>query len=252
MNDLSHQLLISAAIGTLTALIGTSAGIFLAYTLIGKKDNLKGVILGMLGGFMLALVMVDFLPEAFKNGSPASSMIGLVSGILLSYFFNKLLGRAHLDHNDSAESKSFHSSIIMSVGIGLHNVPSGMALGALFDSSLKAGLLLMAALILHGIPESIALGVFFKDSGLKKSTVLFISLLISVPMGIGSLIGRTVEKLIPYALSVSIAFAAGLIAYIILSEVLPHAYRLCSKKALSWEVAAGLILGTLFSVILEK
>ncbi|HEX2944386.1 MAG TPA: ZIP family metal transporter [Clostridia bacterium] len=252
MTDLTHQIILTGLIGTMTALIGTSAGILLAYTLIGKKDNLKGVILGILGGFMLALVMVDFLPEAFRNGSPVSSVTGLASGILLSYFFNKLLDKAHLDHNDSSESKSLHSSIIMSVGIGLHNIPSGMALGAVFDSSLTSGLLLMAALILHGIPESIALGVFFKESGLKKITVLIISLLISVPMGIGSLIGRAVEKLIPYALSVSIAFAAGLIAYIILSEVLPHANRLCSKKALSWEVAAGLVLGTLFSVILGK
>jgi len=252
MTDLANQLILPGAIGTITALTGTSAGIFLAYSLIGKKDDLKGVILGILGGFMLALVFVDFLPESFKSGSPASSIIGLAAGILLSYIFSKLLGKAHLDHNDSGESKSLHSSIIMSVGIALHNVPSGVALGALFDNSLTAGLLLMAALILHGIPESIALGVFFKESGLKKSTVLLISLLISLPMGIGSLIGRTVEKLIPYALSVSIAFAAGLIAYIILSEVLPHANRLCSKKALSWEVAAGLVLGTIFSVILGK
>jgi ZIP family zinc transporter len=252
MNDLPRQLLSSVTIGTATALLGTSAGIFLAYSVIGKKDNLKGVILGILGGFMLALVMVDFLPESFKSGSPISSVLGLSSGLLLSYLFNELLDKTHLGHSDSGKNKSLHLSIIMSVGIGLHNVPSGMALGALFDSSLRAGLLLMAALILHGIPESIALGVFFKESGLKKSTVLLISLLISVPMGIGSLIGRAVENLIPYALSISIAFAAGLIAYIILSEVLPHAYRLCSKRALSWEVAAGLVLGTLFSVILEK
>lgn len=45
------------------------------------------------------------------------------------------------------------TGIIVSVGLAIHNIPEGLAIGSGFDVSLKLGLSLAIAICLHDIPE---------------------------------------------------------------------------------------------------
>ncbi len=246
-----HSLIYIGLIGMVTALSGTVTGIVLSYIIIGNGQKLRGILLGVLGGFMFSMVLFDFLPESYTTGNWTSLLMGLLVGLVFIYLFDRALHNTHIGHHPDAEKRFLKSAIVLSVGIGLHNIPSGVALGALLYVSLRSSIPLIIALVLHGIPESIALGVFFKECRIKKRTVFVISLLISLPMGIGSLLGGIVSKLFPYILSASIAFAAGLILYIILSEIFPEAKRLRTSLSFIFESTVGFIIGIVFSILLH-
>jgi len=237
--------------GFATALAGTLTGVILSFVLTGKDNRFKEILLRLLGGFMLSLVLFDFLPESYENGNFALLLSGIIAGLLLAWVFDKSLGHDDIDISKAGEHRFLKAAVIMSIGIGMHNLPSGIALGSLLYISLTEGVHLIMVLVLHGIPEGITLGEFFKECKFKKLVIFATTLLISLPMGIGSLAGAVISSVSPFILSISLSFTAGLILYILFVEIFPKTREAYSMKAWAVEMAFGFCAGLLFSLLMH-
>jgi len=228
--------------GFLTSWIGLFIGILSSSFMKSKERRFKGTVLGLLGGFTLGIVFFDLLPDAFEAGSIYIAIAGIAIGLILSVYLD-----GKLSHHDAltSENKSYSflkASIFMSIGIGIHNLPSGIALGSLISATPIVGLQLAIALTLHGIPEGLTLGIFFRECNASKSKLILIPVLTSIPMGIGAILGGAILKS-PFFISISLSFAGAMILYITLRETLPSANDTWKGRLTTIGNVLGIIAG---------
>lgn len=225
--------------GFMTAFIGSFVGMVFSILMKEQGKRLKGSFLGLLGGFTLGIVCFDLLPEAFEASSLFIAIVGLGIGLILAVILD---GRLEYE-NKSGTNAFFKAAIFMAIGIGIHNFPSGVALGSLFTISISKGIRLVIALILHGIPEGLTLGIFFREGHASRYKLLFIAFLTSLPMGVGAFLGGFLNS--PWATSFSLSFAGALILYITLRETLPAASDTWKGRTTTIGNVLGLIAGML-------
>lgn len=232
--------------GILTGFAGISIGIAISHFTKQRGRRFRGTALGFIGGLMLAIVTFDLLPESYEQGNVFLTAAGIILGLALAVFLDGALHHDNILIGNRYSGRFAKAAILMAIGIGIHNIPSGIALGSLFLASPIKAFHLAVALVIHGIPEGLAVGLFLKESKAKSSTLMMISILTSLPMGLGSLLGRIVGTISPTVTSVSLAFAGGMILYIICRETLPGATDTWRGRMSAIGNITGFVAGMLF------
>lgn len=248
---MKNLLVIVFITGYFTGWIGIFTGILFSFFIKRSGRRFKGTILGFIGGLMLAIVCFDLLPESFRAGRIYITTAGITFGLILAVILDCLLDHDKITVSNNRSHRFLKAAIFMAISIGIHNIPSGIALGSLFSTSPIKGLYLAIALILHGIPEGLAVGIFLRESNAKIFTLIFISILTSIPMALGSLLGSIISKISPVIICISLAFAGGMILYIICRETLPSARDIWRGPLSTIGTVLGMIIGMLIVSFLK-
>jgi ZIP family zinc transporter len=246
MSNILGPITIIGISGFLTGLAGIFTGITFSLFTKRRGRRFRGTVLGFIGGLMLAIVTLDLLPESFEQGSIYITTIGTILGLILAVGLDGKLDHGNITISDNYSDRYIKAAIFMAIGIGIHNIPSGIALGSLSSTSPLKAFHLAIALIIHGIPEGLAIGIFLKESSAKLYTLIFISILTSLPMGLGSLLGGIMGNISPVIISISLSFAGGMILYIICRETLPSAIDTWRGRMSTIGNISGFIAGMLF------
>jgi ZIP family zinc transporter len=254
--DTSGNVIVALAL-TLAAGLSTGIGSGIAYFIRRPKTLYLAFALGLSAGAMVYVSLVELLPEA-------TGIIGRATGVLvffLGVFFimivdllvpeienphhSKGIGEVTASPHDG--SRLMRAGVMTAVAIGIHNFPEGLAtfISALSDTRL--GVLIAFAIAIHNIPEGIAVSVpvFYATSSRNKA--FFYSLLSGMSEPIGALLGFLVLRpfLTSEILAGTLAFAAGIMVYISLDELLPTAHRYGHEHL----VISGVILGMLIMAV---
>ena len=242
-----------AVIGTLAGVLGTGLGGLISVIAGNRRDNTLGFVLAFSGGIMLAVVFVDLFPEALRLGGIETSLIGLSLGIALLLLLDLYLPHSHflsLDGNDR-HSRFLQSSILLGLGIAMHNLPEGLAIGAGYAVSEHLGLGLAVIIAIQNVPEGMAMGGPMKAACIDDRHILLWSCLAGVPMGLGALMGAVLGTVSPKMLSLALGLAAGAMLYITFDELLPEAQELSSGgHASTFGAVVGAVLGLLLILLL--
>ncbi len=240
--------LLNGFFGFMTAFSGNFIGGAASFFIKDRNMRMKGAILGFLGGLTLGIVFFDLLPEALVFGSIETAMAGTIIGLFLAVLIDGKLESHETGHQGQNGNHFFKAMVLMAIGVGIHNLPSGLALGSLLANSPKNGFYLAIALILHGIPEGLTLGVFLRECRGNILNLVLISVLISLPMGLGSALGGILRT--PFILCFSLSFAGSMILYVTLRETLPAANSLWPGRLTTIGNVLGILLGMLLITIL--
>jgi zinc transporter, ZIP family len=137
-------------------------------------------------------------------------------------------GRHRHQHGLSVENRTslMRAGLLIALGIGIHNLPEGMATfaGAIKDRGL--GLAIAGAIALHNIPEGLAVGLpVFCATG-SKSRAFWLAALSGGAELFGALLAAAVLMpfLTPTVLSLMLAAVAGLMVFISFDELIPGSY----------------------------
>jgi ZIP family zinc transporter len=231
--------------------IGSMLGILLCFITTDNGKRFKGTILGFLGGLMLAIICFDLIPESFENSNIYLATFGIFIGLITALFIDSGISYQNFEGFNSKKQRYLKVALFMAVGIGIHNIPVGIALGSLLNISYTKGIQLAIVLFLHSIPEGLTLGIYLKEGSTKILTIILFSLVASIPMGIGTLIGSILSNISPVIISISLSFAAGLILYTIYKELLPESIGLWRGRLSTIGSVLGLIVGRLFILIIH-
>lgn len=235
--------------GLLIGVIGTGLGGLLVVLLGKPSDRVLSSILGFAGGIMVSVIFIDLLPEAFKIGGLYPAILGLVFGILLIHSMEIILPHHHFFDNSNANSHFVKAGAILSIGVALHNLPEGLAIGASYIADSQLGLTLALVILLQNIPEGVAMAAPLYIGGVSKQKVIHITMLSGLPMGIGALIGALVGNVSPFILSSGLGFAAGAMLYIVFSEMFPSAHELGAGYTPVLGSVGGVFAGLLVSFL---
>ncbi|NLG86018.1 MAG: ZIP family metal transporter [Firmicutes bacterium] len=240
-------------IGTLAGVVGTGLGGLISIIAGNRRDSTLGFVLAFSGGVMLSVVFADLFPEALRLGGIPTSLVGLSLGIALLLLLDLYLPHSHflsLGCNDR-HSRFLQSSLLLGLGIAMHNLPEGLAIGAGYAVSEHLGLGLAIIIAIQNVPEGMAMGGPMKAACIDDRHILLWSCLAGVPMGLGALMGAALGTVSPRMLSLALGLAAGAMLYITFDELLPEAHELSSGgHASTFGAMVGAVLGLLLILLL--
>lgn len=232
-------------IGTASGVLGTAGGGMAAYLFKTKNRNVLGVVLDFAAGLMLAVVCFDLLPHSFELASFSSVLAGVAGGIAFVMFVQWLLERCgkHLDGLAL-------TAVTVAVGIAVHNVPEGLAIGAGLMEDRHLGISLAATMFLHDIPEGLGIGLPLRIRGEPFWKVTLISLLAGLPTGAGALAGALAGSVSDSVTAACLSSAGGAMLYLVLAEMMPEAHRMMKGTSVKLSGVLGVIFGIVISVAL--
>ncbi len=220
--------------------------------------NLLSGMLGFASGVMLAISLFDLMPEALEHGSMTSVIIGFLLGVGIMYLLDRLIPHAHISNNQDAaldktgstpeldkDKRILRVGYLIFLGISLHNLPEGLAIGAGLEASPELGLYIAIAIGLHNIPEGIAVAGPLRAGGLPKANVIMLTLIAGLMAPVGAALGLIFFNISSLFIAGGLAFAAGAMIYIVHDELIPRSHQLNSHIAIG-----GLIVGLLVVFIL--
>ena len=132
-------------------------------------------------------------------------------------------------------------------GIGLHNLPEGIAIGAGFESSPEIGLYIAIAIALHNVPEGLAIAGPLKNANVKNYKIILFALGVGLMTVVGTLISLLIFNITKVFVGGFLAFAAGAMIYVVIEEVVPES----QQDAYTDYATLGFIGGFLVMMILD-
>ncbi len=244
-----NPIIFATIIGFLSGIIGTGSG-GLSVLIIKKiRDELLGVLLGISAGIMTVIIFLDLIPEAHETGTLISTLLGLIMGVGLIALLDIKFPHQHFSFTKDMykkDQKYLKTGVLLGIGIAMHNIPEGIAIGAGFMVSPSMGISLAILLALHNLPEGLAVATALSLANLRKRNILLITILTGAPMGIGAFFGGLLGGISEWFLSVALGFAGGAMLYIVYDELIPDAH----KKTEGHSAIIGIISGVIAGIIL--
>ncbi len=253
------EYLTSALIGLGVGIIGTGLGSLLVGLIRMLGEKLPGFLMGLSGGVMLSLVFFDMLPEAVEAAGFGTMLLGTALGGLILWGMHRLLPQVH-DHGTEqlgqarSNRELLHTGCFLCLGIALHNLPEGLAIGSGLAAGEGAasgyGVHLALLLTVHNVIEGAALAVPLKLSGMRWFGIFALAVLTGLPIGIGAIVGFLLGGISQMVLGISIAFGAGAMLFVTLREMVPGALSMGSLATGVISVAAGVGVGLVMVYVL--
>lgn len=235
--------------GLIFGIIGTFLGGLFGAFINVKSNKFLCFILELAAGLMTAIICFDLIPEALEIVNISICIFGILIGILVMIFCNKLLNQYFSFKSKNNSSSLLKTGLIIATGLAIHNFPEGLAIGSGFEASNSLGLKLAIAIALHDIPEGISISLPLKNSGISKFKAILSTTLSGVMTGFGAFFGVILGSISQSLIGFSLSFAAGAMLYIVTCELIPESKQRYSGRFSSLGNILGLILG-IFSKVL--
>ena len=228
-SEISFALLISLLAG-LATIIGSLIGLLTR----DPSPRFLTVTLGFSAGAMLLVSFIELLQSGIQSLGPKTAYIGFFAGILLMFLIDALIPHAYMgercDLRDTPDKRLYpdratltRASMLLAVGIAIHNFPEGMAsfAGAIHDRRL--GIAIAFAIALHNIPEGLAVSsLMYSATGSRSHAFLWALLAgIAEPLGAAVAAFAMAPNLNETMINVMLSIVAGIMVFISLDELIP-------------------------------
>lgn len=235
---------------------GTMLGSFLVFFMKNKiKSEIERLLLGIASGVMIAASVWSLLIPAIEmeesNGHIAwiFPSIGFIMGILFLLFIDIIVPYFKF----SKESK-LKKTTMLTLAVTIHNIPEGMAVGAVFAGFLNnsgvtyaAALALTVGIAIQNFPEGAIISMPLKGEGYSKFFSFFIGVLSGLVEPIAAFVTILLTSFITPIMPFLLSFAAGAMLYVVAEELIPGA----NTQRQSSIGTIGVGLGFLIMMILD-
>jgi len=216
-----------ALILTTLAGLSTTLGSLLGLVFSRPGPRFMSATLGFSAGVMVMVSFVELLPGSIESIGFVYAHFGFFIGIIVIFLLDFSIPHEWAGHQDLPEdkkdSKLLRMSLLVALGIGIHNFPEGMATFAGTLKDTKLGIAIAVAIAIHNIPEGLVVSVPVYAATKSRSKAFFWSFLSGVaePVGAGIAAIFLLPFLTPTLLGWLLAFVAGVMVFIAFDELVP-------------------------------
>lgn len=221
MKDLEIIGILGLIFGSLGTALGGAIGAFWEI----KSAKILGFILEFAAGLMTSIICFDLIPKSLSLGNITVTMIGIIIGIFTMVLCDNTIQNSK---KIKTHNKLLETGLIILIGLTIHNLPEGLAIGSGFEASSELGLSLAIAICIHDVPEGISIALPLKQGGSSKIKAFLLTAASGITTGIGAFLGAFIANISGAFISFSLSFAAGAMLYIVSCELLPeskHMYK---------------------------
>ncbi len=238
MNDVTLHIIAAGLVAGGAEILG---GVFVAWKReLSKKIQENLIALG--AGFMLALVMIDLLPESIENIG-VSAPLWILIGFSMIHFVEHTIVK-HLHFGEETHSHVMVSKVASYSafwGLFIHAFFDGLAISAGMYYDYTLGLMIFFAILLHKFPEGLTVASIMLASQQTRATALKATAGIAAGTMIGIFMIFFLKNVDPMITGYAFAFSAGAALYVSASDLIPEINR-SDNRVLSLVVFVGMML----------
>ncbi|WML36589.1 ZIP family metal transporter [Clostridium sp. OS1-26] len=223
-------------IGSVVSLIGTMTGALLGVIVKRPSNRFLGGIIGFAGGLMLAVVVFDLIPEALTKWNFVGTLVFCILGIIIIAIIDNKINIGSMD-------KHVKVAFMAALGLMIHNFPEGIIMGCGFAAGGTLGIKMSIIIAIHDIPEGIAVSAPLIASRVRISRILFYTFITAFPTAIGTWIGAYIANISVNVLGACLAFASGIMLYVVCGEMIPESSKLWDGVTSTIGVLSGIMIG---------
>jgi len=219
-------------------LLGTVLGAACVFFVKGKiNKTLERSLTGFAAGVMVAASVWSLLIPSMEHSEKMGGLsfvpaaVGFWIGVLFLLVLDKVIPHLHRNANETEGVKSsLTRSSMLVLAVALHNLPEGMAVGAVLAGAIHGdvavsgagALALSIGIAIQNFPEGAIISMPLKNEGMSRGKAFTYGLASGIVEPIGALLtilaASFVLPLLPYFLS----FAAGAMMYVVVEELIPE------------------------------
>jgi ZIP family zinc transporter len=224
--------------GLLIPFIGTTAGagcvFFMKNTLSRKVERiLTGFAAGVMTAASIWSLLIPAMEQSFSYGKLAfvPAAVGFWFGTLFLLFLDHAIPHLHLNSKEPEGPKSsVKGTTMMVLAVTLHNIPEGMAVGAVFagllqrNAGITAGgaMALALGIAIQNFPEGAIISMPLHSEGMSKKKSFAAGTLSGAVEPVGALLTILFAEMIAPVLPYLLSFAAGAMMYVVVEELVPE------------------------------
>jgi zinc and cadmium transporter len=204
----------------------------LGYALIAAFGNVVGALavtrraareltviehfVGFGAGFMLAVALMEVLPEAFARSGAAAPGLVLAGYLAVHLTQHTLTPHFHFGEETHAVNAAAGPSAL--VGLLLHTFFDGVAIASAFLVRPGLGMMVFIAIFLHKLPEGVTISSLYLAVGRSGRQAVGAAAL----LGLATLAGVALTDQVAWLARHGLAVAAGVTIYVAASNLVPE------------------------------
>ena len=204
-----------AAVAAAATLVGGAVALRLAHAL--------PTVIALTGGIVVAVALLDVLPEAIDNIGDANKATSLAAlGFLVFFFAERALVLHHRDDPSEARSHS-RVGVLGALGLSAHSFIDGLGIGLAFGLDAATGVLVFVAVLSHDFADGMnTVSFVLSQSGDRIQAKRWLRVDSVAPL-LGAIVGSLItvsDETLGYLL----ALYAGFFLYMGATDLLPEAH----------------------------
>ena len=221
--------------GILIPFMGTTLGAASVFVMRHTlRDAVQRALTGFAAGVMVAASVWSLLIPAMEQTGD-TGIVAVVIGFWLGVGFLLLLDHVvpHM-HQKSEEAEGPHANLkrstMLMLAVTLHNIPEGMAVGAVFagllmdnaEITLASATALSLGIAIQNFPEGAILSLPLHVEGMQKRKAFYEGALSGVVEPIAAVVTIVASEWLVPLLAGLLSFAAGAMFYVVVEELIPE------------------------------
>lgn len=215
----------------LSAMAGAATGLGAIALLVMKKidDQGLGLFISIAGGMMAAAALFLFLPAVQTKGAHTVALLAALAGYGTLLLLDQVLPHQHpVPGVPQAGAQRKRTAILMTIAIGLHNVPEGFAVGA-SAANLDGATGTALSIGLQNLPEGLIVATALWSIGIHKAWAALAALATGLVEPFGAGLGALAVQEWAQGTPAAMAFAAGAMAFVVIHEMIPESIQMTGK-----------------------
>ncbi len=222
----------SALVYALVAALGNVLGALAVTRRAARELKLIEHFVAFGAGFMLAVAIVEILPEALARSGRVAPALVLAGYLAVHLTQHTLTPHFHFGEETHAVSSVAGTSAL--VGLLLHTFFDGVAIASAFLVRPDLGMMVFVAIFLHKLPEGVTISSLVLAGGRTGGRAVGAAALLGVATVLGVLLTDQVAFLVRHGLAIS----AGVTLYVAASNLVPE-----FQGKRGWRLPAAFFLG---------
>lgn len=222
--------------GLLVPFFGTALGaacvLFMKkYFSISVQNGLMGFAAGVMVAASVWSLLIPSIEQSQHLGKfafiPAVSgfCIGMISLMLTDKITDKIQKNTQNENNSY-----FRKTTMLVIAVVLHNIPEGMAVGAVYANALatcesaafSAAFVLAMGIAIQNLPEGAIISMPLAARGMSKGKAFWGGIMSGIVEPVAGLLTILLSALIIPVLPYLLSFAAGAMIYVVVKELVPE------------------------------
>ena len=224
-------------IGLLLPFLGTTLGAAMVFRLKGAiSQKLQRVLTGFAAGVMVAASFWSLLSPALEGSAHLGRLsfvpaaVGFLVGMGFLLLLDDITPHMHMNEDEEGPRTNLKRTTKLILGVTLHNIPEGMAVGVVYANLLAGGELVSAAgalalalgIAIQNFPEGAIVSMPLLAEGMPKGKTFWYGVLSGAVEPIAAAVTILASSLVSTLLPYLLAFAAGAMFYVVVEELIPE------------------------------
>jgi ZIP family zinc transporter/zinc and cadmium transporter len=167
-------------------------------------------------GFMLAVAIVEILPEALAKSGSLAPVLVLAGYLAVHLTQHTVTPHFHFGEETHAVTSIAGTSAL--VGLLLHTFFDGVAIASAFLVRAELGVMVFVAIFLHKLPEGVMISSLMMAGGRSGGRAVGAAAL----LGVATLAGVALTDQVGFLVRHGLALSAGVTIYVAASNLVPE------------------------------